>query len=523
MTQFQILYPHSENEWRPLTIGFRYAPHEGQQYLWSSYKEAEAARQCLLRQSPDAELRITLAGGNIGDLDWQTREKLRFADGAYQPTPWHDEPWYQARHEEHFCHISAAQPGKIAFTENAAKGRADRQLVMSPGRYLHRFFSEHLDNNAIEEWCARLSVLLQEHALKITQDADEIEEVYVGGPSSCMAHEASVFTSRCHPTRVYAGPDTALAYIGPRKDASARSVVWPARKIYTSIYGDVSRLRLLLENAGYTKGSLNGARIRRIEYGDSFVVPYIDEGDNLRDNGKYLVIGEGDISSDNTNGVADAPTCCDHCDRETDDRDTVHFADGSTEEWCYDCSGDHSTYCDYNNCRYSDDESFVTVYNNRGANTVLEEDAEDYGAVYLDDREEWWAKSCCRQCAATGIWFHAEDLTEYEGEWLSEDHLPEPFDDDDEALANAHILTWHQFQEEMAAIHAEVALWEAAGARAQAERLRRERAEAAQLRIDTLCQNIQPLADDAPPGPRGDPLAAIATTAPVPVHACAGA
>src|SRR3546814_13884687 len=108
-----------------------------------------------------------------------------------------------------------------------------------------------------------------------------------------MAHDASEFDSFCHPTRVYAGPDTAIAYIGPRDDARARSVVWPERKISTSLYGDVSRLRFLLENAGSAKGGLNGARIRRNVDGDSFVVPYIDSGDALADTGESPIIGPG--------------------------------------------------------------------------------------------------------------------------------------------------------------------------------------------------------------------------------------
>ncbi|HEY9552046.1 hypothetical protein, partial [Allosphingosinicella sp.] len=313
MAQFQILCPHSEAEWRPITIEFIFAPNGDQQYLWPSFEEAEAARKQLLLRAPDVQLRIALAGADIGDVDWPVREKLRFADGSYAPTPWHDEPWYREKHDEHFCHVSTEQAGKIAFTENAAKGQIDRQLVMSPGRYLHRFFSAHLDNNAIEGWCARLSVQLEEDALKITQDADEIEDVYVGGPGSCMAHDASEFDSFCHPTRVYAGPDTAIAYIGPRDDARARSVVWPERKIYTSLYGDVSRLRLLLENAGYAKGGLNGARIRRIVDGDSFVVPYIDAGDDLADDGEYLIIGRGSIPSENTNGLGNRCWYCPRC------------------------------------------------------------------------------------------------------------------------------------------------------------------------------------------------------------------
>jgi hypothetical protein len=375
MAQFQILYPHSATEWRPITIEFCLAPTGDQQYLWPSFEDAEAARQRLLQRSPESQLRIAVAGSCADDIDWQVREKLRFADGTYAQTPWHDEPWYQARHDEHFCHVSTEQAGKIAFTENAAKGQIDRQLVMSPGRYLNRFFSDHLDNNAIEGWCARLSVQLEEDTLKITQDADEIEDVYVGGPSSCMAHEASDFESSCHPVRVYAGPDTALAYIGSREDAKARSIVWPSRKIYTSIYGDVSRLRLLLENAGYTEGGLNGARVRRIEDDDNFVVPYIDAGDDLADDGKYLVVGRGSISSENTNGLGHSPWYCPRCDDDTRSHDEVYYADGSSEEWCYSCYNNHTTFCDHNERSYSDVETFVTVYADNASHTVLEEDA----------------------------------------------------------------------------------------------------------------------------------------------------
>ncbi|WP_176593391.1 hypothetical protein [Sphingobium sp. EM0848] len=497
MAQFQILFPYSATEWRPMTIEFVWAPCGDQQYLWSSFEEAEVARQRLLTRVPGAALRIALAGTDIGDVDWPIREKLRFADGTYSPTPWHDEPWYQARHDEHFCHISKEQAGKVAFTENAAKGQVDRQLVMSPGRYLNRFFSEHLDNSAIEGWCARLSVLLQEDALKITQDADEIEDVYVGGPGSCMAHEACDFDSSCHPTRVYAGPDTALAYIGPREDAKARSVVWPSRKIYTTIYGDVSRLRLLLEEAGYIEGGLNGARIRRIEDGDGFVVPYIDAGDDLGDDGQYLVIGRGSISSENTNGLAHRPWYCPRCDEDASPYGMVHSVDGSSEEWCYSCYHNHTTFCDHNGHRYSDDENFITVYIEHGSHTILEEDAADFGAVYLEDRGEWWASSCCRQCDASGEWFHAEDLTEYHGEWLSEGHLPEPFDDDDVSLVNAHVRAYRQFLDEMAAIHADVARWQAAGERARDERLERERDETERLRIEELRPDVHAPHGDA--------------------------
>src|SRR3546814_9669800 len=155
--QFQILCPHSEAVWRPITVEFMFAPNGDQQYLRPSFEEAEAARKQLLLRAPDVQLRIALAGADIGDVDWPVREKLRFADGSYAPTPWHDEPWYREKHDEHFCHVSTEQAGKIAFTENAAKGQIDRQLVMSPGRYLHRFFSRSEEHTSAPQSLMRNS------------------------------------------------------------------------------------------------------------------------------------------------------------------------------------------------------------------------------------------------------------------------------------------------------------------------------------------------------------------------------
>lgn len=446
MAQFQILFSPSEAEWRAITTEFCFAPVDDQQSIWPSFEEAEAVRKRLLGRYPGASLRIAIESPEVGDIDWQTREKLRFTDGTYSETPWHDEPWYAARHEEHFCHLSTEQPGKIAFTENSAKGQIDRQLVMSPGRYLHRYFSETLDNNAIEAWCARLSVLLAEHALKITQDADEIEDVYVGGPASCMAHPEEDFESCCHPVRVYAGPDTALAYIGPREDARARSVVWPGRKIYTTIYGDASRLRLLLEADGYSEGTLDGARVQRIEDDDYFVVPYIDAGDDLADDGQFLVIGEGNIPSGNTTGLSRLPWYCPRCDNSARPYEEVWFADGSCEEWCHGCFQNCTNHCEHNERAYSDQEEFITVFGADSSYNILAQEAYDFGAVYLDDRAEWWTAACCRKCDASGEMFHLEDLTEYHGEWLSCEHVPEPFDDDDADLPNAHVIVFRKVQ-----------------------------------------------------------------------------
>src|SRR3546814_7119242 len=83
---------------------------------------------------------------------------------------------------------------------------------------------------------------------------------------------------------------------------------------------------------------------------------------------------------------------------------------------------------------------YTTLFRSDGdEHDVLDGYVEAFGAVYIEDRGEWWLATCCRQCDASGDWYHAADLTEYHGEWLSADYLPDPVDDDDPSLANAHV------------------------------------------------------------------------------------
>ena len=311
---------------------------------------------------PMRSLRIALAGAEIGDVDWPVREKLRFADGTYAPTPWHEEPGYQEKHDEHFCHVSTEQAGKIAFTENAAKGEVDRQLVMSPGRYLHRFFSAHLDNITRSRAGAPGSRFNSRKMRSRSRRTPTKSRRFM----SAVPQQLHVAWRRRLRELLPPGARLCRSRHGARlyrrlRRCPARSVVWPELKIYTSIYGECVRLKLLLENAGYAKGSLNGARIRRLVDGGSFVVPYIDAGDDLADDGEYLIIGHGEIPSENTNGLGDRCWYCPRCDRETTPHEDVYFGDGSSEEWCYNCFTDHTVFCAHNERSYSDAETFITV------------------------------------------------------------------------------------------------------------------------------------------------------------------
>jgi len=453
MPKYHVIY--EDGDYR--TFSRNDSPDEGSKInpgIWTDQEAAQDIADSFNRHYSQPKYRVCEIGD--GDL-WKLREDVRFADNQYINVPWRNEEWYLAKHGEHYCHLSVEQIGKIAFTENEAKGKLDRQTVMKPGRYLARYFSDVLSNEQIEQWAAQVSVEVGENALTITQDADEIEEVYLGGPSSCMSYPPESYKGQCHPTRVYAGPDTALAYIGPREDATGRSVVWPEKKIYTRLYGDTSRLRLLLENAGYTPGYLDGARIQRIENenGCGVIVPYIDHGGDLADDGEYLIIGRGDIPSGCTEGVSETGIFCSHCDEYEDEGGFSYITDVG-ESWCSSCTSNDSFSCDATGNSYSDDVGCTQVFSfswgSRTTYTIADCNLDEFGAVWVDNRDEYWKADDCYVCADTGESF----VTQYDPPVEDEDGntycqeswdamQPEPLDDADPAQANAHVRAWSAF------------------------------------------------------------------------------
>jgi len=280
----------------------------------------------------------------ISDI-WEAREKARFANGTYRAVPWYNEDWNK---QEHYCHVSNDDDGKIAFTNTAEDGERDKQTRMNPGRYLSRYYGEVLSQDEIRNWCGRFDIENNKRALLFADDPDAIEQVYTNGPDSCMAHDASYYSSPVHPVRVYGSGDFACAYIlNEDGNISARVIVAPERKVYGRIYGDYSRLRLLLEQEGYTHGTneddWHGLRLLRIEARNGFVAPYFDPPmSNLRDNGKHLIIDcDGPLECHETNGIANEGELCAHCsDRCGGETYTV-----GNETWCQDCYESYSAYC----------------------------------------------------------------------------------------------------------------------------------------------------------------------------------
>lgn len=287
------------------------------------------------------------------ELPWRIREQARLLTGYYTPVPWSHvlEPI-----DGHFVHMSLENPMLVAYTRNDSKGEQDLQTPMKPGRYLAQFYPS-LAPHTVRDL---QSGILRDAELKFAVTADEIEDIYVRGPSSCMSHEASFFDGPCHPVRVYGDSDIQLAYVtGSHDRPTARSLVWPATKSHSRIYGDECLLTHLLEAAGYERHSLKGARIRRIpgeeDNESNFVLPYLDDARSFDIiDEQWLRIG-GDLDGTSTNGLAyskEEPSCafCEEYVRETYPVGGEMWCDNcrDNDAFCSDFSGDYfSQVCEY--------------------------------------------------------------------------------------------------------------------------------------------------------------------------------
>lgn len=407
------------------------------------------------------------------EVDWRARERQRMSDGTYiaMPECWATQYWWRLyvtegtrswqyiydenecpvlddhgchreelfehkpKFADHFPHPSTAKDGMIAFTEDDDKGRQDRQTRLTPGRYLTRYFSDVLSTSDIAKLAALYRAHFEDIELKVTQDADEVERVYVNGPTSCMSKDATHYDGSEHPARVYAGPDLGVAYI--ETDAcgiTARAVVWPKRMRYGRVYGDETRLARLLQAAGYASGSLSGARVQLIEDEndcDYLVMPFVDYVDGAEIDGRYVRLGGGSISTGNTNGrVArnEYSWHCEHCDEGFTDDDCsneVYTSRRNSEYWCDHCVSSDAFHCDGTDRHYSDHS--VSSYSVRDE-TWCEYYFEEHGAtceatgdacaiddtVTLEDGTIWsrdYFEEHGHQCDKCSCLFAKDDIT----------------------------------------------------------------------------------------------------------------
>lgn len=289
--------------------GNYYAYHEtgkaASEFLKMAKKEFSSAR--VTRYNAPQKLADELARDRV----WVEREAGRFTSGQYKPLPWANEDWFKATHDRinHFAHVSEKKDGLIAYTENGAKGAADIQTRMGPGRYLNNFFSNALGNlpqmptgamkadgytpvmhTALEHWCSVFADMYGDSlSLNFAETEDGIVNVYHNGPGSCMKGQTAV--------KIYAAGDLQLAYLKDGTSITARCLVWPDKKVFGRPYGDVAGLLQRLKKLGYTgEGAgheLQGAKLQKIPHRVGYIMPYIDGACRVHHHpdGNHLAIG----------------------------------------------------------------------------------------------------------------------------------------------------------------------------------------------------------------------------------------
>lgn len=313
-------------------------------------------------------------GKCLGD-DWRRGEILRFRCLEYAPVSWERETWWQEHHTRlHFAHVSRRDAALIAYAPTAKYGESDRHTQMKPGKYLakyHSDISESLRETLVSEWKAKYEVEVQ-----FAHTPDECSDVYRFGPRSCMCSKdhSHLENLPTYPTAIYGAGDLAVAFLGDISSASARSVVWPSRKIYGRVYGDNQTLSRALERLGYESGDgseWNGAKLLREPYGNGFIFPYLDICAGASDGGDFLILDDDspEISGSSTSGHAGCARC--FCCGDGVSPDDENYCQG--EIICGDCFSSETLYC--GSC---------------GETHWIENSAE----VHSDGRYEYWCEEC---------------------------------------------------------------------------------------------------------------------------------
>lgn len=381
------------------TLGTPPVLQRGKLMVFNDPAEAAANAKYLAKQ-----LGEKLCVKPIVNDEWRDREEARYAKGTYRVLPWVGSDWWNspgayAIWKDHFPHAALEKPGWIAFTKDEADGSKDKQTLLRPGAYLTRYFEKTLrdygySSAALSEQFMKMYGPIE---VKFATTKEEVIKVY-DGLATCMAGKR--WPKNTHPATIYLAGDLQIAYIGNLEAGrvSARTLVWPDRKIHSRVYGDIARLTQGLERLGYKWGAPIGAKLQRVKLNSvefdgggvpsgCFLVPYIDKKNQqggghlgVKDDGEHLIICADGESGSHHAGQADGvsgpyvprddeyPTfTCDRCDeggfrrvyevldREPDDED-VH----EPIMWCEECR-EHATQCGYSGNWYTDDMAMVDV------------------------------------------------------------------------------------------------------------------------------------------------------------------
>lgn len=186
---------------------------------------------------------------------------------------------------DHCAHLSQEKEGMIAYWATPEDAYNERLTVQNVGRYLTAHYD--LEPKDVERLIA---IADPPGELEFTTD---FVSGYKIGTYSCMKGKSCV--------EVYNAGDLQLALLkNTHGEYTARCLVWPERKVSGRIYGDWARMRSALIINGYELdveahgaaatgvGGFEGARIKKIRSGNGWLMPWIDLGYKVYDDGEFF-------------------------------------------------------------------------------------------------------------------------------------------------------------------------------------------------------------------------------------------
>jgi hypothetical protein len=295
--------------------------------------------------------------------DWRERQAKRLQDGTLKKLP---EKWDLPQITDHFAHIDAKDPSKIAFTENDELGKIDRVTAVTPGRYITRFYNDIQDSHRRK----LIAAIDPNGEIFFAWTRDEIATVYIDGPSSCMdgAHSFDDMDD-IWPTEPYAGGDLAVAYTkNARGKIQSRCLCWPEKKLFGRCYGDIERMiaAMMAEGYEYIHGNEvsfpTGAKILKIPHPHKkhhFIMPYFDDVGMVADKGDHFETWNGAsnipnmkyIACGGASGYSLLYRICPRLKSGAPDHE-FQFVHGVNEEWCRAAYDGYAFLCTATGKRY---------------------------------------------------------------------------------------------------------------------------------------------------------------------------
>jgi hypothetical protein len=310
--------------------------------------------------------------------DWRGAMQKKLESGELAPLP---ACWDLVPISDHFAHLWANDPSKIAFIESEEHGIIQKLTNLTPGRYITRFYETagKMDDDRRRKLIATID---PSGEIYFATTPDEIEYVYQNGPESCMDGDHDFGDLPCWPTAPYGAGDLAIAYTKNKKgNIQSRCLCWPEKKLFGRMFGDPQRMQPAMEAEGFTfirddndadgnkkKGVFIGARILKVPTGrrdHRFVVPYFDDIKVAIDMGDHFLTAEqGEVgkkwvaSGSSSTGTADLMTMCPKrlVPVQVSEMRYVHGVD---QEWSRDAIREHAFTCEGSGLIYPHEHKVV--------------------------------------------------------------------------------------------------------------------------------------------------------------------